>query len=381
MFGVPKTYFQLEEYFAYLQINENAGYGIRGYPTTGVLGLGCGDYWDQTPRYYLATAIAKAEKRMEADRWLGFPLRRKYEGTRQLPYSWSVALGKWVRGCGVETETYLDTVNLQLRTGGIINDPVTFTLPVTFTSIHELIIKYPTTYYASHCKNYTIFPSCITISGGVATVEIPRARLLKPDYFLDYKNDNERPAYNTDANFLDTLDIYRNYLDKTTGNNLVWWRNQAQVHCYANVIVSACEPSGACADVRQLACPYVQEDRLGFVQFEPATSSGGVYSKATYAVRRKPDGIETNFMRGYYDRYEEMDEDIQRAVIAWAHNNMPDKYCARCEIGTKFWQDDRAPIEPAVRIGSGKSTWGNLYSESVIREFDAKRGSYHGGML
>lgn len=382
MYGVPTTHFALEEYWQYLQINEIAGYGIRAFPTTGVLGMGCGDYWDQTPRYFLATAIAKAEKRMKADRWLGFPIRREYEKPRQMEYASELALGKYVRGAGVETETLVDTVDLSLRTLGVINDPVVFTVPVTFTDIDELIIKYPTTYYATHCKDYLIRPSCVTISGGVATVEVPRCRLLKPEYFKDYANDNERPNYNTDTNFLDTVDVYRNYLDTSTGTNLVWWRHAGLLYCHTNVFTQPCgEPSGACADVRQLACVYVKNQRLGFVQLEPATNTGGVYSKATLAVRRNPDGVEINYMRGFYDRYDEMDEDIQRAIIAWAHNNMPEKYCAKCEIGTKFWQDDRAAIEPAVRVGSGKSSWGNYYAEQVIREFDAKQNGYRGGML
>lgn len=382
MYGVPKTYYQLEEYWKYLQINEIAGYGIKGFPTTGVLGMGCGDYWNQTDRYYMATAIAKAEHRMEADRWLGFPLRRKYERPRQMPYEMPLALGKYVRGCGVQTETWLERVSLTLSSGGNVNDPVIFTINVDFADIDELIVKSPSSYYWDDCVDFDIFPECVTIIGGVATIEIPRARLLKPEFFKDYKNDTDRPAYTDDTNFLTELDIYRNYLDTSTGTNLVWWRQiQGSYTCYQDVLLTSCgEPSGACADVRQLACPYVKNQRLGFVQLEPATYSSG-YTKASYAVRRQPDGVEINYMRGYYDRYDEMDEDIQRAVIAWAHTNLPDKYVCQCEAGNKYWRMDNAPIEPAIRIGSGRSTWGNLYAEQIIREFDAKQGGYKGGLL
>lgn len=372
--NIPETHLGLEGYWAYLQINECAGYGIRNFPTTGILGLGCGDYWQQTQRYFLATAIAKAESRMEADRWLGFPIRRTYYSARQMEYDPTVMLGKHVRGVGVETNTYLDTPALSLRTAGVINDPVTFTLAVTFTDVDELIICYPNTL----CK---IRPSYISISSGVATVKIPRCRLLAPEYFQDYRNDNERPDYEDDSYFLDTVDVYRNYLDTSTGANIVWWRVTGALCCTTGVFTSACEPSGACADVRQLACPYITNQRMGFVQLEPATYDDG-WSKNTYAVRRKPDGVEINYMRGFYDRYDEMEEPIQRAIIAWAHNNLPDKYCARCEIAQKFYKDDNDPVEPAVKIASGRSTWGNLYAEQLIREFDAKLGgSYKGGLM
>jgi hypothetical protein len=382
MYGVPHTYLQLEEYFQYLQINEPAGYGIQNFPTTGVMGLGCGDFWDQSGRYFLATAIAKAEKRMEADRWLGFPLRRKYEPMRQLPYDATIALGKYVRGCGIETETYVDTIDLSLRTINVINDVVEFTVAVDFTDVNELIIKYPTEYYAAACKNYTIFPTCVTISSGIATVQIPRARLLKPEFFQNYVNDNERPDYKIDSFFLDTVGVYRNYLNMNTGSNLVWWRHNGGLSCNQDVFLSPCSGSiGYCSDVRQLACAYIENQRLGFISLSPATNSGTAYAQSSLAVRRKPDGVEVNFMRGYYDRYEVMDENIQRAVIAWAHNNLPERYCARCDIAVKFWQDDNKPIEPPVRIGSGRSTWGNLESENLQREFDAKHNGYRGGLL
>lgn len=360
-----------------MQINECAGYGIRNFPTTGVIGMGCGDHWDQMYRYYLATAIAKAEKRMEADRWLGFPLRRKYDKPRQLAYCSEIALGKYLRGTGIETNTFVDTVDLTLSVGGIINDPVEFTIDVDFTDIDEFTIQYPTAYFASSCKDYLIRPSCVTISGGTATVQIPRARLLLPEFFLNYQNVNDRPDYEEDANFLNQVDIYRNYLNTCTGTNLVWWKHSGPLYCHADV---SCEISGSCADVRQLACTYISNQRMGYVRFEVATCENGVYTTTTPAVRRMPDGIEINFMRGYYDRYDEMDEDIQRAVIAWAHNNMPQDYCS-CSVQTKYWQDDNKPVEPPIRMGSGKSTWGNYYAEQILREFDAKHYAYPGGML
>jgi len=370
----PETYLPIEKYWEFLQINEIAGYGIRNYPTTEALGMGCGDYWDYKDRYYLLSAIQKAEQRLEADRFLGFPLSRKYYSGRQLSYSWPVYLGKYVRGVGVETNTFLDTVSLTLSNLGVINDPVEFTIPVTFTDIDELIITFPDTL----CK---IRPSSVVIVGGIATVQIPRARLLKPDYHKNYKNDNERPNYTNDSYFLSEVDVYRNYLNTTTGANLVWWRHQGQVQCVTNVVLSPCDssPSGACADVRQLACPYIPNQREGFVQLEPATYSSG-FSKASYAVKRLPDGVELAYMRGYYDRYDEWTADIIRAVIAIAHNNMPQNYCS-CDVQTLYYQNDTKPIEPPVRLALGMSTWGNYEAEQIIREFDQDRNSHRAGML
>lgn len=368
----PETYLSIEEYWEFLQINEIAGYGIRNFPTTGVLGLGCGDYWDYRNRYFLLNAIQKAERRLEADRWLGFPLRRKYISARQLEYQFPIYLGKYLRGVGVETNTYIATKTLSLSSGGTISDPVSFTIAVDFTDENELIVTFPNTMYK-------IRPSSVVIANGVATVNIPRARLLKAEYHKDYKNDNERPDYTDDSYFLTTVDLYRNYLNTTTGANLVWWRHKGQV--YGNQDIWTCESElmSACSDVRQLACPYVIRERDGWVQLEPATYSGG-YTKANYAVKREPDGVEIAFMRSYYDRYEEWDANIKRAVIAIAHNNMPQDYCS-CDVQTLYYKNDTKPIEPPIRLGLGMSTWGNFEAEQIIREFDKDRLSHNGGLM
>ena len=128
-----------------------------------------------------------------------------------------------------------------------------------------------------------------------------------------------------------------------------------------------------------MACPYIINQRLGAVQFEPATYSSG-WSKTTWAVKRNPDGIETNYMRGYYDRYEEISADLKRAIVAMAHNNMPRKWCS-CDQQSLYWDDDTRPLEPPVRLKSGRSTWGLYEAEMIIREFDADRYSHKGGLL
>lgn len=367
--NLPATHLSLEEYWEFLQINECAGYGIRNFPTTGVIGLGCGDYWNYQNRYFLAASIQKAERRLEADRWLGFPLRRQYYTTKQLPYSWPFALGKHLRGVGVETNTLVENVSLSLSPLGVIADPITFTVTVDFTDANELILRYPG-------ETCLIRPNSVAISGTTATVTVSRCRLLKAEFHKDYANDPDRPDYEDNDNFLDTVDVYRNYLNTTTGANLVWWRHKGQLHCSTDV---TCEPNGACADVRQLACPYVENQRMGFLHLEPATYSDAFY-KTTYAVKRNPDGIEVNYMRGYYERYEELEAHIKRAVIAIAHNNLPRRYCS-CDVQTLWYEDDTRPLEPPIRLGLGRSTWGLYESEQIIREFDAREYSYAGGML
>jgi len=90
--------------------------------------------------------------------------------------------------------------------------------------------------------------------------------------------------------------------------------------------------------------------------------------------------LDVKFMRGRFERYEEIDEDLARAIIAVTHNNMPKDYCG-CSIQHLYWEDDNKPLEPAVRLGLGPSTWGIYEATEILREFDADRESHHGGML
>lgn len=379
MWGMPdqylkREYFALEEYWQWLQVPEVFGYGIRNHPEF-TPSHACGDYWNQTERYYLANAIAKAEDRLEADRWLGFPLRRKYEKPQLIDYKWPLYLGKYVRGVGIEAEVVIQLNQpLTLRTGIVINDPVTFTIAVTFTDPDELVL-----YYTGQTK-YSIRPSSVTISGGVATVEIPRARLLDTIYFKDYDDVNDRPDYDDDTYFVGEVDVYRNYLNTTTGCNLVWHRRARDVICCSDCTTVDCTPSNPCGETLQLACGYVRDQRNGLVQLEPATYDAG-WNKAVYAICREPDMTQINFMRGYYDRYEPYNADITKAVVALAHNNMPTSPCLKCAVTQRYYETDNMPLEPPVNLGLGRSTWGTFEAVQTIREFDNDRNSHHGGMI
>ncbi|MHA2136335.1 MAG: hypothetical protein ACW99J_20950 [Candidatus Thorarchaeota archaeon] len=353
IYGIPYTHLSLEEYAEFLQVPEPFLFGIRNHPDL-TEGKGCGDYWQQSERHYLAT------------------IRREYNEmenrARELPYKWPLYLGKYVRGIGVETESTIAsgaTVNLS---NGTINDPVTISQAVTFTD--ELIVYYPGQ------TKYRIRPSEVSISGGTATITIPRSRLLHPDYLKDYNDDTDRPDYTDDSYFLTTVDLVRNYLDTTTGANLVWHRRatDALSCCVVDVY---CDPSDPCGETLQLACGYVRDERNGAVQLEPAIYSGG-WSKSAYAVKRRPDYTQINYMRGYWDRYEPMDEDIVRAVIAITHNNMPTDPCFRCAVTQHYYERDVTPLEPPVNLGLGPSTWGIYESVQILREFDNRYNGHHG---
>ena len=380
MWGIPKTHLSLEEYWQFLQISEPAGYGIRNAPAE-ITQWACSVYWNQDERYHLAVAIAKAEKRFKSARHLGYPIRREYIGPEQYPYAWPLILrSRWVRQIGVERETTVKSGQaITLSTGGVIHDPVSFTVEeVAFTDPDEVVI------YCPDQTTYTIRPSVcqITLQGDGTYdlyVEIPRSRLLKTAYFINYESgltgyeDADRPNYETDANFLTSVDVVRNYVLTTTGNNLVWWRPEPGTSCLP-ISVPSCEPSTPCAETLQLACAYVVDQKLGTAQYEPATYSSG-WVRASYSVNREPDGIQTNYMAGRWDRYDEIDEQMVRAIIAVAHNNLAEEYCT-CNVQKRYYDEDTRPIEPPVRLSLGPSTWGIYEASEIVHEEKIVQGMF-----
>lgn len=370
LYGVPITH-TLWDYVTWMQIHEAFFMGIRGFPGL-VAKKGCGDYWDQTERYWLAGAIDKAEERMSRDRWLGTPVRQEFKGPRQLPWGWPVMLGVYVRGLGVRTITDAVAVDLstQIAAG---DDSVSFDLAVTFTDVNELVIFYPGQ------SKYSLQPTSVVISSGIATVKIPRCRLLDPDYLIDYDDVNERPVYTNDTYFMSGVEARRVYLDTTTGNNLVWHRQYMQTYeCIT--VDAACNPSTPCDETLQLACGYVRDQRQGIVQFEPSTYNGG-WSKAALAVKRNPDYLQVNYTQGWYNRYDEIDSQLIRAIAAIAHNNFPRDPCFKCALQQQYYKRDIEPLEPAAHMGMGPSTWGIYEAVQIIEDFIADQHGHAGGLF
>jgi len=267
-------------------------------------------------------------------------------------------LGKYLRGIGVEAEIDISLAEpITLRTpmpANEIIDPIVLTVAVTFTDQDEVVLRYPGN------TKYYIRPSEVTIAAGVATITIPRVRLLKPEYFINFDSTlTQRPMYDDDDYFLDTIDIARNYLNTATGFNLVW-----------NPERNMCSPTVT----KQIATAAVRSQRDGIAFSTSAVS--------TYAVScRQPDHIEVSFMRGRYDRYEEVDSDITRAVVGIVHNYVPEEPCRQILEGRLFFLHDVRPLEPPVNLRLGPSTWGVFEAVQILKEFSHDRNSHYGGML
>jgi len=176
----------------------------------------CSTIWRQSDRDYLATYIAVAEEMREQE--LGYHLSPKYIVDEEHDYGIPALLDrKHLIECGVKTTSTIEA-GVALDLGPAFpsaadppNDPVVVTV-TTSVSTSEIVVFYPG-------EDVEIRPSKVSAFGGVATIEIPRARLVDNDY----NDDREDPLdyYNNDY-FLTTVDVKRVYTDTGSGISIVW---------------------------------------------------------------------------------------------------------------------------------------------------------------
>lgn len=217
----------------------------------------CAAIWKQIDREGLALAIAQAEEMRvrELNYYLSpiykaneehrfndtgiFILEKKYLINVGVPVVEDVSLSQ-VIDLGVETDPY---------------DPVTVIVPTTVTDPDEICIFH-------EGESYIINPTKVTISGGNATIYIPRSRLKKLD--LD-TNCDPPPDYYENDNFVTHIDVKRCYLDTTTG---AWFVKT--------------EDCGTLSEYTQTAYARIRDTRRSAVVLRPASYSSGVWTPVCF---------------------------------------------------------------------------------------------------
>lgn len=183
--GRKRTYLSLEDYARILGLSESAVYGIVRQDDPEV---GCGsEYWNETDRYQMTHAIIQAETKMENR------LRHK------LKLTWICDEAKNFTGCDIKLRNGMvqtlgemteEVVETGVATGvSELAEEYDIEVEVDFEQCDELVVYYPGQ------TTFEIRPSSIEISGTTATITIPRARLLKPEFLIDYQDDSDRPQW------------------------------------------------------------------------------------------------------------------------------------------------------------------------------------------
>lgn len=293
---------------------------------------GCVDCWDKytrdTIKRYLAEAQVEIEQRTE------FPLVRRWISGELRPYSYPVAsLWKRVYDAGVRATS---TIRAGATVTHVVDDangnPVasTVTVATTVTDENEIKVYYPASLGVE--GPVEIDPSDIDISGGIATIYIPRWRMVLPGLL----NSSRCLDYDTTTNFLTTVDVTRVYHDSSEQGTLIW--PHANSSCgYTTCCVT-------CGDYTHDACMYPKNQELGFWDVIPATYSGGSWLTNLSCLCTKPIIVELNYRAGPAT----LSHQARDAVIRLAHSKMPSTPCA-CEVQQVAWTRDRVTPEAVTR--------------------------------
>lgn len=311
-------------YAAVIQINpENLFWGVRRDDDQE---YDCRTYWIKSERDAIARALAEAQ--IEIEQETRYPLVRRWieddEQNWSLPLSadWNMVYDGGVRA--------MSNIQLDAAVTHVADDvdgnpsPSTVTVATTVTDGSEIHVYYPASLGVE--GPVEIDPSDIDIAGGVATIYIPRCRLVRPGLL---NNPRAGIEYDVQANFLSVVDVVRVYHDESEQATLVWPHQSSACSCLSCDCLT-------CGEYTKSACIYVKVPRIGSLDVLPATYSGGEWTVDRSCVCNAPSSAILNYRAGP----ETLSPQARDAVIRLAHAKMPDEPCG-CEISTRMWKRDR----------------------------------------
>ena len=313
----------LDRYQEILRLPEAAFNGLSRLDDKGE--YACDAVWKQIDRDAVAISIAEAEEMREKE--LGYFLAPVYTANEDIPFKNRLSLmHKLLQKFGTQTTAVLGSgVALTLSAGGVINDPVMVTVAVPAAcTASEVFVYYPG-------DTVRINPKKVTISGGVATILIPRSRLKLMT--LD-GNAVEPPMYIDDANFITTVDIKRIWYDPTTAAHLVWNTGD----CGDSTI----------AEHLQLAYPEIFSARRGDIRLIPTSYTAPDWNVVALDKNSYPQYGRVCYLSG---RTASMATEIETAKLA--HTLIPTFVPETMSLCQQCWKEDKSPSSPQIMTPYG----------------------------
>lgn len=315
----------------------------------------CIDIVTQTQRDNLATYLLEAEEMREEE--LGFFVAPKWytewlDVGRANPFALTK---KHLIEVAFPTETLieagvaLDFGTPPFTTANEPTDPVVLAVATTVTNASEIVVKYPG-------EDVDIHPTSVAIAGGIATIRIPRCRLVDPEYNDDW---DDPPSYYDVAPFLTTVDVYRRYGDVSKGAEFVW----GEADCTTEDCTTVCQP----------ACPVIvghMAYELSLVRLYPATYNGGWTRTSCFSYPGYPDAARVTYKSGLTAQVRN-----ELNTIRLSHTLMPRAPC-QCDIALQKWEEDRKIPE-----GGEWSAYGNATGAIMVWMFDSRLKHGSGGMF
>lgn len=312
---------RLARYARIIKYNECAFWGVYDGTTDSDQ---CRAIWTKQQREEMARALDDAQRSIE--NILGYFLSPKWvtgnssldERLNDQQEFYRTVITRWgmVIEPGVKTTATIESG----ATVSHADDPATISVTTSVTDSSEIVVYHPGT-------EVEIDPSSITFSGGVATIKIPRCRLVKSELA---DNPETGLDYNDTDNFEATVDVVRVYNDSTTQGVLV----------APHVCGASCQTTG-CQETTSTACLYVSEKRVGKLHVQPANYVSGAW-RNTAPTCPTPSLVRLNYRAGL----QQLPQELETAVVRLAHANLPESPCS-CDV--YMWKNDRTIPEVLTR--------------------------------
>lgn len=315
---------KLARYAQLADYAEDQFFGINN-PTTQQ--EACKEIWTLRMRKQLAKYLREAQDEIELV--CGYPLIARWIVDEPHPYKNPIhaKYGKLI-AAGIK-----GTGTISSGAAVVQTDPGVVTVATTVTDSSEIRVYHPGT-------DIEIVPSKITISGGNAVIEIPRARTVKLA-FID--NDDAGIVYATLTNFESTVDVKRVYNDPSTQGGLVWLhRESAACDCDC---IPCC---GSCSNYTVTGCVTLRNIETGAFDVLPGAYTDGAWvADCTTCYCESPDRVHLNYKAGLT----ELTMQAEDAIIRLAHAKMPQPPCG-CGTIQEMWTRDRntPPVLTAERL-------------------------------
>lgn len=333
---------KLARYAQILGISEDQFFGINNSATVKET---CHPIWTLDERKRIARYLKEAQDEIEqithyplTPRWIldefryyGFPIHARW--------------GKIIEAGYRNTSAISSGVAVSYAT-----DPCVIVVATTLTTNAEIGIFHPGTTVA-------IYPSSITIAGGNATIQIPRARMVK---LANQDNDENGLTYadvppSATSPFEATVDVKRVYNDTSIQGGLYWHHRDSGGSC--NCLCEWC--CATCSDYSENACIYIRNPEQGTLDLLSATFANLTWTASCETCYcTAPDSLRLNYKAGL----ETMTEQVETAVIRLAHAKMEAPPCG-CGISQDYWTRDREIPE-------------NMSFEQANCPFGQSRGSW-----
>jgi hypothetical protein len=332
---LPRTILPLHTYAKLLGLNPMHFSGAVA-PTHDVMPLeGCDDIWfkyewqdnDKVSRWEIAEEIQTAEQ--EVANFLGFwpahywtenelvnyphPFERSYRGNGRnisgRAKSVHLRYGKFINP-GARTLALIDTPTVVYsdEDSDGYSETATITAATTLTDVNEIKIFFAT---MSGALEWEIRPvQSKSIAGGNVTIVVDSWQLIDPELYeaLPTSAGNIAIDVSTTANFVTTVDVYREYIDTTASPVSFFWENGYLAG--TPFVCPSCGTIGCtvCGYDSQNGCMIAREHHTGEIVMYPATYDA---DNASWQVSQWSPCVEPDFARVAYLSGDQSQEYLQ----------------------------------------------------------------------